>query len=130
MRQILLIEDNEHSARIVAKVLGKSGFAVQIAKTGEDGLMRAMAGQPDLILIDLGLPDIDGQTVISIMRQQDKLDGVPLLAFTAWPQDTAREMAMAYGCDGVISKPVATALLVQQINEHLKPEQSDDDVSP
>jgi len=127
MSQILLIEDNKQSARIVAKILGKNGFTVQVAETGEDGLMRAMEDRPDLILVDLGLPDIDGQTVISIMRQQDNLNGVPLLAFTAWPQDTAREMALAYGCDGVISKPVSTALLIQEINEHLPTDQESKD---
>jgi two-component system cell cycle response regulator DivK len=124
MSQILLIEDNKQSARIVSKVLGKHGFTVQVAETGEAGLISAMEASPDLILIDLGLPDIDGQTVISIMRQQNTLDKVPLVAFTAWPQDTARDMAMAYGCDGVISKPVDTATLIRQINEYLKAERS------
>jgi two-component system cell cycle response regulator DivK len=124
MRQILLIEDNKQSARIVSKVLGKQGFTVHVAETGEDGLISAMEASPDLILIDLGLPDIDGQTVISIMRQQNSLDNVPLVAFTAWPQDTARDMAMAYGCDGVISKPVDTATLIRKIKEYLKVERS------
>jgi two-component system cell cycle response regulator DivK len=124
MRQILLIEDNKQSARIVSKVLGKHGFTVHVAETGEDGLISAMEASPDLILIDLGLPDIDGQTVISIMRQQNSLDNVPLVAFTAWPQDTARDMAMAYGCDGVISKPVDTATLIRKIKEYLKVERS------
>ena len=120
MSKILLIEDNKQSARIVSKVLGNNGLEVHVAETGEDGLLRAMEIEPDLILVDLGLPDLDGQTVISLLRQQEMLNGVPLLAFTAWPQDTAREMAMAYGCDGVISKPVATATLVKQVNEHLQ----------
>ena len=122
MSKILLIEDNKQSARIVSKILGKHGFTVVVAETGEDGLIKAMETKPDLILVDLGLPDIDGQTVISIMRQQSPLSNTPLVAFTAWPQDTAKDMAMAYGCDGVISKPIETKALLQKINEHLKSE--------
>jgi CheY-like chemotaxis protein len=74
---------------------------------------------PDLVLIDLGLPDIDGQTVIALIRQQPSLQHVALIAFTAWPEDTAHNMAKAYGCDGVITKPIDTRAFVNQIQAYL-----------
>jgi two-component system cell cycle response regulator DivK len=70
--------------------------------------------------VDLGLPDIDGQTVVAMMRQQPDLEGVPLIAFTAWPEDTAHAMAQAYGCDGVILKPIDTRAFAQQVEAFLK----------
>ena len=119
MPSILLIEDNPQSARLVAKILQRSDYAVRVATTGEEGLLAAMQEKPDLMLIDLGLPDIDGQTLVAILRQQSDLAGVPLIAFTAWPPDAARQMAKAYGCDGVISKPVERASLLAAVETFL-----------
>ena len=116
---ILVIEDNQQNARLVKKVLEKHGFTVRIAADGETGMTSAMAETPDLIMIDLGLPDMDGQTVITLLRQQEKIAHLPILAFTAWPHDTAANMANAYGFNGIISKPIDSAKLVQQIRKHL-----------
>jgi two-component system cell cycle response regulator DivK len=73
---------------------------------GEAGLQAAVEEAPDLILVDLGLPDIDGQTLVSFIKRVPELQNIPAVAVTAWPEETAREMAMAYGCDGFISKPI------------------------
>lgn len=121
MAQIILIEDNEANARLAAKLLRVAGHEVIIAEDGEVGLTTVFENQPDLVLIDLGLPDIDGQTVIGLMRQQeDALKHTPLIAFTAWPEATAHEMARAYGCDGVITKPIDTRQFAQQIADFLQ----------
>ena len=82
--------------------------------------MSIMQDVPNLVLIDLGLPDIDGQTVIAIMRQQLDLTATPIIAFTAWPPETAHQMAKAYGCDGVITKPIDTRTFPQQIEAFLR----------
>ena len=89
------------------------------ASDGESGLQAAVEEKPDLILIDLGLPDIDGQTLVAFIKRVPELQNVPIVAVTAWPEDTAREMAQAYGCDGFISKPINTRTFPDQIAEFI-----------
>lgn len=121
MACILMIEDNHDSSRLAARLLKRAGHEVIVAQDGEMGLSEAFGGKPDLILIDMGLPDIDGQTVAALLRQQPALQNVPLIAFTAWPEATALQMARAYGCDGVISKPIDTRTFAQQVEAYLHP---------
>lgn len=120
MSLIVVIEDNPQSARMASKLLKHAGHTVVLAEDGESGLTTVFEEQPDLVLIDLGLPDIDGQTVIALIRQQETLATTPVIAFTAWPEGTAHSMAKAYGCDGVIIKPIDTRLFADQVNEYLK----------
>ena len=110
-----MIEDNEQNALLIKRVLGARDHQVWHANEGEAGLKAAIAEPPDLILIDLGLPDIDGQTLIALMKRMPELAHVPLIVVTAWPEDTAREMVSAYGCDGFISKPINTRAFPDQI---------------
>lgn len=120
MSLIVVIEDNTQNARMVAKLLRNAGHEVLLAEDGESGLMTVFSHQPHLVLVDLGLPDIDGQTVVVLMRQQPNLEHTPIIAFTAWPEDTAHSMAQAYGCDGVITKPINTRTFVDQIEHYLE----------
>jgi CheY-like chemotaxis protein len=126
MAFILVIEDNPQTARMVVKLLTRHQHRVEMSLTGEDGLMKMVDLMPDLVLIDLGLPDIDGQTLIGIIHEQPALDSIPMIAFTAWSPATANEMAKAYGCNGVITKPIDTRLFVQQVEDFLhKPPATD-----
>jgi len=120
MSTIVIIEDNAQNARMAAKLLRHAGHKVLTAEDGEMGLMTVFENQPDLVLIDLGLPDIDGQTVIALIRQQETLQSTPLIAFTAWPEGTAHSMAQAYGCDGVITKPIDTRAFADQVMAYIK----------
>src|SRR6187549_1411971 len=108
MTRIVVIEDNVQNARMAEKLLTHAGYEITVAEDGETGLTTVLEMRPDLVLIDLGLPDVDGQTIVAMMRQQPELDAMPIIAFTAWPEATAAEMARAYGCDGVINKPIDT----------------------
>ena len=119
MSQIVIIEDNAQNARLAAKLLQNAGHEVMLAEDGEMGLETVMDSAPDLILVDLGLPDMDGQTVVALLRQQTTLQRVPVIAFTAWPQETAFDMARAYGCDGIITKPIDTRAFAGQIADYL-----------
>jgi CheY-like chemotaxis protein len=123
MSLIVVIEDNQQTARLAEKLLTRAGHTVTVAEDGEIGLTTVFDNQPDLVLIDLGLPDIDGQTVVSLLRQRSNYDHMPIIAFTAWPQDTAHSMAEAYGCDGVITKPIDTRAFAQQIHDFLEKKQ-------
>lgn len=120
MSLIVVIEDNHQNARMADKLLKRAGYEVKLAEDGEMGLQTVFENEPDLVLIDLGLPDIDGQTVVSLIRQRSSLDHVPVIAFTAWPEETAHSMAQAYGCDGVIVKPINTRTFAQQVAEYLQ----------
>lgn len=120
MSMIVLIEDNEQNARLAAKLITLAGHDVLQAGDGEEGMALVEDVVPDLILVDLGLPDMDGQTVVALLRQQPALEQVPIIAFTAWPQDTAYDMALAYGCDGVIIKPINTRTFADEIDSYLE----------
>jgi DNA-binding response OmpR family regulator len=123
--KVLMIEDNENNALLVKRLLEASAFVVDHAPDGETGLRMAIQTQPDLILLDLGLPDLDGQTLATFIRRVPELAQTPLIALTAWPEDTARKMAKAYGCTDYIAKPVNTRTFVDQISAYL-PAPTDD----
>ncbi|GAB4325000.1 MAG: response regulator [Phototrophicales bacterium] len=122
MSLIVIIEDNEQNARMASKLLKHAGYQVIVAQDGEVGLTTVFENHPDLILLDLGLPDIDGQTVISLIKQQPEHQHTPIIAFTAWPEATAHSMAQAYGCDGVIIKPINTRTFAEQVTAYIKTE--------
>jgi len=106
MSGILVVDDNDDHIELVSRILSARGYTVLAATDGESGLQAAIDHQPDLILMDLGLPDVDGQTLVGWMRRVPELSHTPIIAVTAWPPETARKMAEAYGCDGYISKPI------------------------
>ncbi len=118
---ILLIEDNPHNARIIRRVLEKHEYTILHAEDGETGIGLALAEHPDLILLDLGLPDVDGQTVAAWLKQDATLCHVPLVVVTAWPSETAKQMIAAYGCQGYIPKPIDTRQFPGQIAAFLAP---------
>jgi two-component system cell cycle response regulator DivK len=119
MTRIVVIEDNQQNARMAEKLLKQAGYEITLAEDGESGMIAVMEIMPDLVLIDLGLPDVDGQTIVAMMRQQPELAQTPIIAFTAWPEETATAMARAYGCDGVINKPIDTRLFAKQVESFL-----------
>lgn len=125
MTLVVVIEDNEQNARMAEKLLRHAGLKVIVATDGETGLTTVFENHPDLVLIDLGLPDIDGQTVVGLLRQEESLQQVPIIAFTAWHPDIAQSMAEAYGCDGVITKPIDTRTFAQQVQTFLLPTSKD-----
>jgi two-component system cell cycle response regulator DivK len=81
----------------------------------------AASETPDLILVDFGLPDIDGPTVVPLLREMPHLARTPIVAITAWPEAAAQEMATQYGCDGCISKPISVRDFPEQIAAFLDP---------
>ncbi|GAB4463613.1 MAG: hypothetical protein Kow0031_41550 [Anaerolineae bacterium] len=101
------------------RILEANNHQILQAEDGETGLRLAVEQVPDLILVDLGLPDIDGQTLVALIKRVPELRHIPTVAVTAWPEDTAREMATAYGCDGFISKPINMRAFPGQIAQFL-----------
>lgn len=123
MSNIVVIEDHPDNARLAEKLLKNVGHSVTIAEDGETGLQLVVDTQPDMVLIDLGLPDVDGQTIAALIRRRPEMKDIKIIAFTAWPEDRALAMAKAYGCDGVISKPIDTRNFSQQVNSFFSPPQ-------
>ncbi|HBX70972.1 MAG TPA: hypothetical protein DEH25_16745 [Chloroflexi bacterium] len=119
---ILLVEDLDDNATLVRKVLTAQGYEVLWANTGEKGLEMATENVPGLILLDLGLPDIDGQTLVRYFRNIPELSAVPIIVVTAWPEETARMMVTAYKCNGYVGKPVDIHLLVDTVNKYFQSE--------
>ena len=120
MKTVLIMEDDPYHARLMCRMLENGGFAVIHAATGEDGLRLSLEHEPDLILLDMGLPDLDGQTVAGLIKGSSTLSKIPLIAVTAWPQATARQMAQAYGCEGYISKPIQVRQFSAQVTAFLE----------
>lgn len=120
MAYILLIEDNPDNAFLVKRILEAQGYEIGWASTAEDGLALAQEQTPDLILLDLGLPDIDGQTLVGYLRRLPGIERIPIIAVTAWPVETARQMVTAYGCDGYFSKPIDVRDFIKTVNGFLE----------
>lgn len=119
MKTILQIEDNFANKRLVERVLEHHGYRLIHAADGRTGIDMALQEHPDLILLDMGLPDMDGQTLVAILRGATELAHTPIVALTAWPEATAAEMAANYGCDGCISKPIDVTEFPRQIAAYL-----------
>ncbi|MDJ0756414.1 MAG: response regulator [Ardenticatenaceae bacterium] len=124
MKTILYIEDNPANRILIGRVLGQD-YNLLFAEDGETGLNMAVEHKPELILMDIGLPDFDGQTVGAMIRQIPELAGVLIIAITAWPEETAAEMVARYGFDGCITKPINVAEFPKQIASILSKKAAD-----
>jgi len=120
MTKILYIEDIEDNITYVEKILNSRGFEFVSARTAEKGLELALAIHPDLILLDLGLPDMDGQTLSTWLRNEPTLESIPIFALTAWPEEVARMTVNAYKLNGYLCKPFTMTDLLRLIEAGLK----------
>jgi CheY-like chemotaxis protein len=121
MTKILIVEDIPDNAELVRRILSTRGYEVFHAADAEAGLQMALSELPDLILLDLGLPDHDGLTLAGWLRAESELGKVPIIAYTAWPPETARHMAETYGCNGFIGKPIGSVKeFAEKIESFLK----------
>lgn len=114
MSVIVIIDDHPENERLAARLL-KAEHQIHTASDGEGGLALVTKIKPDLALVDLGLPDIDGQTLIAMIRQNPELANTRIVAFTAYPEEVAAEIARVYQCNGVIHKPIDTRAFAAQV---------------
>jgi two-component system cell cycle response regulator DivK len=120
--KILLVEDNEKNMKLFRDVLRAAGYETLEATTGGQALKLAVEHDPDLVLLDVGLPDIDGVAVLGRLRTEDRTASIPVLALTAQAMTGDRERFLAAGFDGYVSKPVNIVALVETVRRHCRRE--------
>jgi CheY-like chemotaxis protein len=115
MTKILLIEDNELNRDMLSRRLQKRGYEILMAVDGESGIELARSGAPDLILMDMSLPGIDGCEATRILKRSPETRHVPIMALTAHAMASDRDQALAAGCDDFDTKPIELPRLLQKI---------------
>ncbi|MBP7764555.1 MAG: response regulator [Deltaproteobacteria bacterium] len=106
MKKILVVEDNEQNRYLMEYMLKVNGYAVMMASSGEQAIVLAKSEKPDLILMDIQLPDLDGLEVTRRIRAAEADKRIPIVAVTSFAMTGDREKALAAGCDGYIEKPI------------------------
>ena len=115
MAKILLVEDNEMNRDMLSRRLIRNGYEVVIATDGQQGVAMALSEQPDLILMDMSLPVIDGWEATRQVRANDTTRKIPVIALTAHAMSGDREKAMEAGCDDYDTKPVEITRLLDKM---------------
>ena len=113
--KILYVEDNEDNVYMLKNRLSRAGFSVVIAKNGMQGIAMASSEQPDLILMDLTLPNVDGHEATRRIKADSATNRIPVIALTANAMAGDREKALAAGCDDFDTKPVELQRLLGKI---------------
>lgn len=106
MTKVLLVEDNEMNRDMLSRRLTKKGFDVVMAVNGEIGVEMSLSENPDIILLDMSLPVMDGWTAAGHIKANDKTQKIPIIALTAHAMIEDREKALAAGCDEYDTKPI------------------------
>ena len=120
MAKILLVEDNEMNRDMLSRRLKKRGYDVAMAFDGQQGVSMASSEAPDLILLDISLPVMDGWDVARKLKGDSATQGIPIIALTAHAMAGDREKCMAVGCDEYDTKPIDFKRLLQKIESLLK----------
>jgi two-component system, cell cycle response regulator DivK len=116
---ILVVEDNERNLKLLRDVLEYAGFDVRVARTGEDGIALAVGEPPDLVLMDLQLPGIDGMEALRRLRESPRTADIPVVAVTAQAMKQDRERALEAGFNGYVEKPISVRAFPDQVRGFL-----------
>ena len=125
--KILYIEDNDQNFYLVDFILKAKGYSVIRAVDGREGLEMAETVRPDMILMDIQLPVMDGYATAKELRQRSLTQRTPIVALTSYAMPGDREKAMAAGCNGYIEKPIDPRSFADEIREWFEPTQKEDD---
>ena len=122
-KTVLLVEDNEDNRIVYSTILRHYGYRVMEALNGEEGIAKARSEKPDLILMDISIPIIDGWEATQVLKHDPQTKGIPIIALTAHALASDREKAMEVGCDGYLAKPCEPRAVVAEVQRFLgKPE--------
>ena len=119
MATILIVEDNETNLYMVKFILENNGHEVLEARTGTEGVESAIRDRPDLVIMDIQLPDVDGLEATRRIRASEANGELPIVALTSYAMSGDRESALAAGCTGYIEKPIDPETFVAQVEQYL-----------
>lgn len=119
MAKILLVEDNEMNRDMLSRRLERKGFEVVVAVDGRQGVDMSLTESPDLILMDMSLPVMDGWTATTTIKDNSATNSIPVIALTAHAMSGDREKALSAGCDDYDTKPIEMSRLLEKINSFL-----------
>ena len=117
--RVLIIEDNEQNMYLIKYILEDDGYEVRCASDGKEGIELAAVIRPDLILLDIQLPTMDGYAVARNLRLNPDLADVPIIAVTSYAMPGDREKTMEAGCSGYIEKPIDPDTFEEQVGKYL-----------
>jgi two-component system, cell cycle response regulator DivK len=117
--KILIIEDNEQNLYLLSFIFNKHGYVVETARDGGEGIIAALGSKPDLILLDIQLPGMDGYAVARCLKSHPGLSDIPIVAVTSYAMMGDREKAIESGCTGYIKKPIDPERFMSQVEEYL-----------
>jgi CheY-like chemotaxis protein len=120
---ILVVEDNERNLKLLRDVLDYAGYDVRVARTAEDGITLAVKEPPDLVLMDLQLPGMDGMEAFRRLRENPRTAGVPVVAVTAQAMKQDRERVLDAGFNGYVEKPISVRAFPDQVRSFLRDEE-------
>lgn len=115
MTKLLLVEDNEDNRDMLSRRLERKGFVVTLAVDGQDGVNKAQEVLPDIILMDMSLPIMDGWEATRTLKSSTETENIPVIALTAHAMSSDREKAIGAGCDDYDTKPVDFKRLLEKI---------------
>jgi CheY-like chemotaxis protein len=118
-KTVLLVEDNEDNRTVYRTILEHFGYAVIEARNGEDGIRMAREDHPDLILMDISIPIIDGWEATKILKGEPATAAIPIIALTAHALATDRAKAAEVGCDGYLAKPCEPRRVVAEVEKFI-----------
>jgi two-component system cell cycle response regulator DivK len=118
-KRVLVVEDQEDNRKIIRDLLTASGFELIEAETGDEGVAAAAREKPDLILMDIQLPGLDGYEATRQIKANPELKKTPVIAVTSYALSGDDKKAFAAGCDGYVTKPFSPRELLQKIREYL-----------
>ena len=119
-KTILYVEDNEFNLKMVRQLLARTSYRLIEATDGELGVATALAEVPDLILMDIQLPGMDGLEATTKLRAQPSTAEIPVIAVTSYAMAGDRDKALAAGCSGYVTKPIDKTIFLAEISRHLK----------
>jgi len=124
-KKILIVEDNEQNLYLSTFLLEKQGYDVIQARNGQEGLDTAAAERPDLILLDIQLPVMDGYEVARRLKQAQETQPIPIVAVTSYAMAGDRDAVLAAGCEDYIEKPIDPDRFVEQVKRYLEVKNED-----
>ena len=119
MSKILIVEDNEMNRDMLSRRLTRKGYEIEMAVNGQEGLDKMRSWSPDLVLMDMGLPVLDGWEATSQAKADGELSSIPIIALTAHAMEADRQKALAAGADDFDTKPVNLSGLLEKIENQL-----------